>query len=115
MRRRKYNNCKCAIYGHSFDSRAEMNRYLVLREMASNGKISNLILQPKYLIQDKYKGVLNGIKKNIPAINYIADFEYIKDGVKIAEDVKGMKTTEYKIKMKLFVFKYPEISFYEIM
>jgi len=110
----KYNNKKCSAFGNKFDSKAEMNRYLVLREQSIKGIISELKLQPKYLLQDKYTSTLNGIKKNIGAINYIADFEYIKDGVLIAEDVKGMKTSTYTLKMKLFIKKYKNIQFYEI-
>ena len=110
----KYNNKKCTVFCHKFDSIAEKNRYLILRELYLKGKITALKLQPKYLLQDKYKGSLNGIKKNIGAINYIADFQYIKDGVLIVEDVKGMRTSTYNLKMKLFILKYPEIEFYEI-
>ena len=110
----KYNNVKCTCFGHKFDSRAEMNRYLVLREQSLKGEIDALCLQPKYLIQDKCKRFLNGKETNIRAIYYIADFAYVKDGELIVEDVKGMRTGVYKLKMKLFLHKYTDLKFYEI-
>ena len=49
-------------------------------------------------------------------VSYIADFMYkdIKRGVTVVEDVKGFKTDVYKIKKKLFLYKYPKYEFKEI-
>ena len=64
--------------------------------------ISNLVLQPKFLIQESF--IYNW--KTEKRISYIADFSYNQDWKKIVEDVKWMKTEVYKIKRKLFLKKY---------
>ena len=99
----KYKAKKTEIDGIKFDSKREMNRYCELKLLEKAKEISNLQLQPKFLLIDgfKYKG------KKIQAMNYIADFQYIeKDGTEVVEDVKGFKTKEYNIKKKLFLHKY---------
>ena len=106
----KYNAIKIKIDGISFDSKKEANRYLELKTLERAGVISNLILQPKFLLQEGF--VRDG--KKYRAIFYIADFEYIKDGKRIVEDVKGMKTDIYKLKKKMFLKKYPQVVFKEI-
>ena len=100
----KYGNIKTVVDGIKFDSKKEANRYQELKVLKSIGKIENLKLQPRYELQPKYR--ING--RNIRNLEYKADFEYIdkKTGEIITEDVKGMKTPVYKIKKKLFEYKY---------
>lgn len=100
----KYGNIKTEVDGIKFDSKKEANRYQELKVLKSIGKIENLKLQPRYELQPKYR--ING--RNIRNLEYKADFEYIdkKTGEIITEDVKGMKTPVYKIKKKLFEYKY---------
>lgn len=93
--------------GIMFASKAEKERYDELKMLERCGKISNLELQPKFLLIPK-------IKKGDRATYYIADFAYIRDGKRIIEDVKGFKTAVYKLKKKLLLWKYPEINFLEI-
>jgi hypothetical protein len=38
--------------------------------------------------------------------SYIADFVYMRDGVKIVEDVKGVRTELYKLKRALMLERY---------
>lgn len=108
----KYSNRKVNIDGITFDSKKEANRYKELKILENLGKISNLELQPVYVLQEsfKYKG------KNIRAIKYIGDFEYVdsKTGNKVLEDTKGFKTKDYLIKVKLLKNKYPNIDFREL-
>ena len=97
--RNKYNNKKTVINGITFHSQKEGLRYIELKQMEKNKKILNLILQPKFKI------VVNGMK----VCSYIADFSYIKRNTRgkedypktIIEDVKGFKTSIYRIKKKL--------------
>lgn len=100
----KYGNIKTEVDGIKFDSKKEANRYQELKVLKSIGKIENLKLQPRYELQPKYR--ING--RNIRNLEYKADFEYVdrKTGEIITEDVKGMKTPVYKIKKKLFEYKY---------
>ena len=44
----KYRNVKTTVSGHTFDSRHEAERYIVLRSMEKSGLISNLRLQVPY-------------------------------------------------------------------
>lgn len=100
----KYGAIKTEVDGIKFDSRAEANRYKELKLMLAAGVIRNLKLQPGFTLQEgfRYKG------KKMIAIKYKADFMYIEadSGLKVVEDVKGMQTPVFKIKHKLFLYKY---------
>jgi hypothetical protein len=88
-------------------SNKEAERYIELHKMEQEGTITSLILQPKYLLQEGFKK--NG--KTHRAIIYIADFSYLDNmGILHIEDVKGVETDVFKIKRKIFEFKYPELS-----
>ncbi len=97
--------------GIKFDSKKEARRYQELKLLEKAGYIKELILQPKFLIQDRYKK--NG--KTVRAIYYIADFKYydLTKSEYIIEDVKGVKTDVYKLKKKL-VEKIYDIEVVEI-
>lgn len=100
----KYRNVKVVVDGIEFDSKKEANRYSELKLLERANKIKNLQLQPKFLLQDSFKK--NG--KSYKAITYIADFAYYDNDLKkiVIEDTKGMKTEVYKIKKKMFEYKY---------
>ena len=103
----KYNNKKTVIDGIVFDSKDESLYYEALKNMKANGLIKDYKLQPKFELQEAF--VKNG--KKYRAINYIADFRVINnDGSAYIVDIKGILTTEFKIKMKLFNYKYPDIE-----
>ena len=107
----KYHNKKVELYGTVFDSKGEGKRYLYLLSELRSGNISDLKLQVPYLLQEKF---VDAEGKKVREINYIVDFEYIKDGKKYVEDFKGMRTKEYIIKSKLFRYKYRDIIFREV-
>ena len=111
----KYKNVKVIYNGKVFDSIKEKNRYLWLKVLEEEGKISELELQKKFLLQEEF--TYNG-KKERP-IYYIADFFYYSKELNcyIAEDVKSeiTRTSTYKIKKKLFEYKYPNVCFKEII
>lgn len=98
----KYHNSKVVVDGHVFDSKKEAYRYKELSLLEKSHIISNLKLQPKYLLIPSQR---RADGKTERAITYIADFEYLNNkGEKVVEDVKGVKTTEYKIKRKLMLY-----------
>ena len=111
----KYHNTKVIYNGIKFDSKKERDRYIQLKQLHSLGIIESLELQPKFLLLDTihYKG------KTYPKTYYKADFKYkTKDGVEIIEDVKSKITSKdktYRIKIKLLLYKYPNIEFREII
>jgi hypothetical protein len=107
----KYRNQKVKVGDIIFDSKKEAKRYGELLLMQRAKLISELYLQPKFILQESFKD--NKGKKHI-AINYIADFQYIQDGQIVVEDVKGHKTDVYNLKKKLFLARYPFVRFDEI-
>lgn len=102
----KYKNKKVQIDMYVFDSIAESRRYKELALLEKAGEIENLQLQPKFLLQESFKK--NG--KTYRKIEYIADFMYEEKEKIIVEDVKGKETEAFKLKHKLFEYKYPELE-----
>ena len=101
----KYGNIKTELDGIMFDSRKEANYYATLKVREKAGEINDLILQPRFLLQEAFDK--NG--QHYRKIEYIADFEYEQDGETRVIDVKGMKTDVFKLKQKLFEYKYPDL------
>ena len=112
-KRPKYNARKITVDGIVFDSQAEANRYGELKLMVKARQITNLQLQPSFILQDSY--TRDG--KKVRPIEYRGDFAYYEKGGSrlIVEDVKGTRTREYLLKKKLLLFRYPEIDFREIV
>lgn len=108
-KKHKYHAKQVVIDGIFFPSTKEGRRYRELKLQERCGVISELKLQPKFTLQDafEHKG------KKIRAIEYRADFQYIKNGELIIEDCKGVKTPEYKLKTKMFLKRYPDMDILE--
>lgn len=101
---KKYKAVKVVVDGITFDSKRESERYQELKEMVQNGQIDNLILQPSFELQE---GFVNSKGQKVRPIIYKADFSYTDaDGKLVVEDVKGMETKDFKLKRKMFDFKY---------
>lgn len=107
----KYHSKPVVIDGIKFDSQKEAGRYKQLRMWEEEGKISNLerqvpfLLVPKQMLEHPRRNLhKTGLVNCEREIKYLADFVYYRDGVKIVEDVKGLKTPEYIIKRKLMKF-----------
>lgn len=98
-RKIKYGNIKTKMFGLTFASKHELNFYLYLLTIYTKEDIE---LQPKFLLQDKFKQ--DG--KFIKPIHDIADFRV---GTNVY-DVKGHPTETFKIKAKLFKTKYPQLK-----
>lgn len=113
MQVRKYRNIKVVYDGITFASIKEKNRYIQLKLLEKSGKIQDLVIQPKFCLQQSfsYKG------KKYRGINYYADFGYKIGSQRVIEDVKSKITKKdkvYIIKKKLLLYKYPDINFVEI-
>lgn len=99
----KYKNRKCTFNGLRFDSVKECNYYIILHDKERRGEIRDLRMQVKFELQPAFK--FNN--KTVRAIYYIADFVYYdQNGVQHIVDTKGVKTDVYKLKKKLFQFRY---------
>ena len=109
--KRKYNNRKIEIDGFTFDSKLEADFYRRLKPLVKSGKIKELKIHPRYLLQEGFSK--NG--KHYQPIYYIADFEVLyDDGVTVIYDTKGMRTEVYKIKRKLFEYRYRDKTIVEV-
>lgn len=102
----KYNNKKVQVDMYVFDSIAESKRYKELKLLEKVGKIKELELQPRFLLQEGFKK--NG--KTYRKIEYVADFQYEENGKLVVEDVKGIQTDVFKLKHKLFEHEYPDFE-----
>ena len=101
---RKYHNKKVEYDGYTFDSIKEKNYYIKLKLLEKAGKIKELELQKEFELQPSYK--LNN--KTSRKITYRADFTYktTEDDKLHVVDVKGFRTDVYRLKKKLFEYKY---------
>lgn len=120
MKVNKYRNKKVSFQGEDYDSKRELQRYLVLKDAESKGIIQNLQKQVKFeLIPKIEEDVIIHLKtkdkiqrKTIQQpITYKADFVYEKDGVMVVEDVKASASMRaldkvFLLKEKLFRWKY---------
>lgn len=106
----KYHSSRTEIDGIIFDSKAESRRYQELKLMEQSGAIRNLKLQPEFELLPAFEK--NGKKHR--AVKYRADFSYIEGNRHIVEDVKGFVTDVYKLKKKLFEYRFPDLTIKEV-
>lgn len=101
----KYRNVPTEVDGHRFASKKEATHYLQLRLLLDAGQICNLILQPRFTLQEAGDGMR--------AVTYVADFMWDDLYTKRTHvlDSKGVKTKEFRIKEKLFRAKYPQYAY----
>ena len=93
----KYHNIKTRTSdGVLHDSIKEANRWCELNLLLKAGYIADLQRQVKYQLLPKQDGER--------AVYYVADFVYTENGKKVVEDVKGMKTKEYRLKKKMMLY-----------
>ena len=90
-KRGKYHAIPTTVDGVRFASKKEARRYQELKLLLKEGKISSLELQVPFKLE--VYGFL--------ICKYVADFTYYEDRKYVVEDVKGMRTREYKLKAKL--------------
>lgn len=89
---------KLDITGIRFDSMAEGEYYQMLLQQKKYGAIKDFECHPKFVLQEK------------PKITYIADFLVIElDGSQRVVDIKGVETSTFRVKLKLFQAKYPTL------
>lgn len=93
----KYNSKKVEIDGILFDSSIEAEYYKVLKSKGEEFEI-----QPKFVLQEKCS--IDGEK--IGGITYIADFRVGNTVI----DIKGVETTDFKMKAKMFKAKYKHLK-----
>ena len=103
----KYGNRRVTLDGYAFDSLAESRRYQELCLLLAAGAICQLEVHPRYELIPKFK---DSTGKSHRAIVYEGDFAYLEERKVVVEDVKGHEVPVWKLKQKLFLYKYPEIE-----
>ncbi len=102
----KYRAVKTVVDGHTFDSKAEAERYGELKLLQRDGQISNLELQPSFELEPKT--IVGG--RRLTSICYVADFRYLENGEWVFEDVKGVRTRVFDLKLRLFYRRFSEVD-----
>ena len=101
----KYGAKKVEIDGHIFDSRLEGRYYEHLLYLINNGVVESFEMKKSYTLLDKFPHPKTG--KTVRAIKYTPDFEVIyADGHVEVVDTKGMKTRDFIMRCKMFMFRY---------
>lgn len=100
--RPKYGNHQITTdAGTRFDSKAEYRRWCALELLQRAGEITELQRQVPYMLVPEQKAP-DGTK--LRPVMYLADMVYRDgDGTLVVEDVKGVATSEYRIKRKLML------------
>lgn len=104
----KYHSRIVQYLGKTFHSMAERDYFMYLKSEELKGKIKDIKLQPSFVLQETFK---KG-DKTYRAITYKADFSYITtiDNKLHIVDRKGFYTDVFKIKHKMFEYKYPDLT-----
>ena len=99
----KYRAKKVKTADGTFDSKAELAHWHVLKLREKSGEIFNLRRQVRYPL----------VVRNVKVCDYVADFEYdegkrvrgglITDLTRCVVDVKGFKTPVYNLKKRLML------------
>ena len=85
--------------GIVFASKWEKEAYEIIRDTIG---VSNISLQPSYELQEKFR---DSDGKAVRAIKYNADFLLFGEHI---VDTKGYETDVFKLKEKLFKYKFPD-------
>jgi len=97
----------------TFDSKEELDYYLLLLDRQEKGEIEDLEIHKSFTLIPSYKiGA-----KTIKPLTYEADFVFFDNELDIERviDVKGFADDVFKLKKKLFDYKYQFINGLEVM
>lgn len=91
----KFGNKRCQSGGLTFDSQAERERWLILRQLEEQGRIKDLRRQVKFDL------VVNGVL----ITTWRCDFQYVDcdTNEQVVEDVKGKANDRWPMKKKLML------------
>jgi len=104
--RNKFNNKKTIYNGIKYDSKREAEKAMELDMLKNGGEVLDWTPHPRYLLIPRY---LNKDGKVVRPCYYIPDFwvKY-KSGAEAVIDIKGFETPEFKLKAKMFNYRYRE-------
>lgn len=102
----KLGNKKVEIDGILFDSKLESDYYLELKRLQELKQIHHFEIQPEYLLMEAF----TKNNKKYRKMTYTADFKvYTNETDFYLVDTKGFETEAFKLKEKLFNYKYRDI------
>ena len=105
VQKNKYNAKKVEVDGIVFSSKAESFYYEHLLDLMHDGVVESFEMQKPYTLLDKFPHPKTG--KTVRAIKYTPDFEVIyADGHVEVVDTKGVKTRDFIMRCKMFMFRY---------
>ena len=106
-KKNKYNAEEVQLGEVHFASKAEACRYTELTLLEKAGEICDLRVHPRFTLLPAVK-LPNG--KKLRGVRYTADFEYREGDKLVVEDVKGVLTRDFGLRINLFCRIYPEIE-----
>lgn len=106
----KYHNKPTEVDGILFASRKEAEKYQELKirmlDRSLEG-VRSFDLQPRFELQPAFEKDGQRYRK----IEYVADFDVTyNSGLREIIDIKGVQTAVFKLKAKLFDYKYPQLT-----
>jgi hypothetical protein len=109
----KYHNRRTTVDNIEFASKKESQYYSYLKLLLKSKQISDLKMQVPFELQPAFT---DNMGKKQREIKYICDFTYFDKSIKLhVVDVKGFaENTTYRLKKKMFMFKYPQAIFEEV-
>ena len=104
---------KVSYNGITFDSKEELDYYLLLLDRQAKGEINYIEIHKAYELIPSYK--VKG--KTIKPLTYEADFVFYDNVLDIVRvvDVKGFADDVFKLKKKLFDYKFEYVNGLEVM
>ncbi len=96
--------------GHTHDSKREAVRCNELHDLQAAGAISDLIIHPQYWFVINGRQVKHG---NGRRVGYKSDFEYVENGIKVTEDVKGVIVRDWPLRRAVFIALFPDYQLRE--
>jgi hypothetical protein len=81
-----------------------------LHDLQAAGAISDLIIHPQYWFVINGRQVKHG---NGRRVGYKSDFEYVENGIKVTEDVKGVIVRDWPLRRAVFIALFPDYQLRE--
>lgn len=107
---RKYGNKITEVDGIKFKSQWESEFYSQLKLREQAGEIVEMKRQTTWVLQEGFRDIHG---KHWRPISYVDDFSFLEvdTGKFVVVDTKGFETEAFRIKLKLFIKRYPGIEF----
>lgn len=112
IKKHKYNACKVEIDGVIFDSKNEADYYInIVKPGLETGEILSVVFHPQYVLVPSFERNVNGLKRKFRQMTYSADFrlELADHSIRLI-DIKGMVTSDFKLKYKMFNYLYDDMD-----